>query len=106
MNTKNLKILNVINVSSLMLLAVLTRNRSIVSNKSSQVQRLAVNVQLLHTANKLPGAKREVVRYIGNSAEKQRTSQVQRPETGLRGRVNKKQRKGGKGRNRGLSQKH
>lgn len=64
-----------------MLLAVLTGNCSIVSNKASQVQRLAVNVQLLHTANKLSGAKLEVVWYIGNSTEKQGAGQVQGPET-------------------------
>ena len=64
------------------LLAVLTGESSIVGDKPSQVQRLAVNVQLLHAADKLPGAKREVVWYIGNSAQKQRTSQVQRPERG------------------------
>lgn len=71
-------------------LAVLTRERSIVSDKASQVQRLVVNVQLLHTADKLPGAKWEVVWYIGNSTQKQWTSQVQRPE---RGEVNKVKRK-------------
>lgn len=63
-------------------LAVLTRERSIVSDKSSQVQRLVVNVQLLHTADELSGAKGEVVWYIGNSAQKQWTSQVQRPKRG------------------------
>lgn len=63
-------------------LAMLTGKRSIVSNKSSQVQRLVVNVELLHAADKLPGAKREVIWYIGNSAQKQWTSEVQRPERG------------------------
>lgn len=63
-------------------LTVLTGERSIVSNKSSQVQRLVVNVQLLHTADKLPGTKWKVVWYVGNSAQKQWTSQVQRPEGG------------------------
>lgn len=63
-------------------LALLTRKRSIVSNESGQVQRLAVDVELLHAADKLPGAEGEVVRHVGNSAQKQRTSQVQRPERG------------------------
>lgn len=63
-------------------LAVLTGDCSIVSDISSQVQRLIVNVQLLHTADKLPSAKREVVWYVGNSTQKQRTSQIQRPERG------------------------
>lgn len=77
---------------------VLTWDGSIVGNESSQVQRLAVNVQLLHTANKLSGAKREVVWYIGNSTQKQWASQIQRPETGrankmLKGRKEVKQEK-------------
>lgn len=63
-------------------LAVLTGESSIVSDKPSQVQWLTVNVQLLHAADKLPGAKWEVVWYVGNSAQKQWTSQVQRPERG------------------------
>lgn len=49
---------------------MLTGDCSIVSNKSSKIQRLVVNVQLLHTANKLPGAKWEVVRHVGNSTQK------------------------------------
>lgn len=61
---------------------MLTGESSIVSDKPGHVQRLAVNVQLLHAADKLPGAKWEVVRYVGNSAQKQWTSQVQRPERG------------------------
>lgn len=43
-------------------------------------------MQLLHAANELPAAKREVVRDVGNSAQKQRTSQVQRPEGERQGR--------------------
>lgn len=61
-------------------LELLTGKRSIVGNKSGQVQRLAVYVELLHAADKLPGAEGEVVRHVGNSAQKQWTSQVQRPE--------------------------
>lgn len=61
---------------------MLTGERSIVCDKPSQVQRLVVNVQLLHAADKLPGAKWEVVWYIGNSTQKQWAGQVQRPERG------------------------
>lgn len=52
----------------------LTGNRSIIGNESGQVQGLVVNVQLLHAADELPAAKREVVRDVGNSAQKQRAS--------------------------------
>lgn len=57
----------------------LTCNRAIVSNKSSEVQRFAVNVKLFDAADKLPGTKWEVIGNVRNSAQEQWASQVQRP---------------------------
>lgn len=58
---------------------MLTCNCSIVSNESSQVQRLAVNVKLFDAADKLPGAEWEVIWNVWNSTQKQGPSQVQGP---------------------------
>lgn len=62
-------------------MAALTRDRSVVGDETSEIQRLVVDVQLLHAADELPGAEGEVVRHVGNSAQEQRTRQVQGPKT-------------------------
>lgn len=59
---------------------MLTRNGSIVSYKSSQVQLLVVDMEVLQAADKLSAAEREVVSSVGNSTQKQWASQIQRPE--------------------------
>lgn len=59
---------------------MLTRNGSIVSYKSSQVQLLVVDMEVLQAADKLPTAEREVIGSVGNSTQKQWAGQIQRPE--------------------------
>lgn len=59
---------------------MLTRTGPIISYKSSQIQLLLVNMEVLQAANKLPTAEWEVISSIGNSTQKQWTSQIQRPE--------------------------
>lgn len=61
-------------------LGTLTSSGSIVGYKSSQVQLLLVDVEVLQAADKLPTAEWEVIGSIGNSTQKQRASQIQRPE--------------------------
>lgn len=51
-------------------IVALTWKCPVVSDKSSQIQRLAVNVQVFHATDKLPAAKGKVVRYIGDSTQK------------------------------------
>lgn len=48
---------------------MLTRKGSVVSNKSSKIHCPVVHMQVLHTADKLPGAEGEVVRHVGNSTK-------------------------------------
>lgn len=50
--------------------AALTRKRSIIGDKSSHVQRFAIDVQLFHATDKLPGAKGKVVWHIRDSTQK------------------------------------
>lgn len=58
----------------------LTRNGSIVSYKSSQVQLLVVDVEVLQAADKLPTAEWEVIGPVGDTPQKQWTGQIQGPE--------------------------
>lgn len=67
---------NIVNVGK----RKLTRNGSIVSYKSSQVQLLVVDMEVLQTADKLPAAEGKVIGSVGNSAQKQWAGQIQRPE--------------------------
>lgn len=62
------------------ILEMLTSSGSIVGYKSRQVQLLVVDVEVLQTADELPTAEGEVISAIGNSTQKQRASQIQRPE--------------------------
>lgn len=64
----------------LRILNMLTRSGSIVGYKSSQIQLLVVDVEVLQTADELPAAEGEVIGSVGNSTQKQRASQIQRPE--------------------------
>lgn len=59
---------------------MLTRNGPVVSYKSSQVQLLVVDVEVLQAADKLPTAEWEVVGSVGDSPQKQWTGQIQGPE--------------------------
>lgn len=68
--------MNIVTVSN----GMLTRNGSIVSYKSSQVQLLVVDMEVLQAADKLPTAEWEVIGSTGNSTQKQWASQIQRPE--------------------------
>lgn len=67
---------NIVNVGQ----RKLTRNGSIVSYKSSQVQLLVVDMEVLQTADKLPAAEGKVIGSVGNSTQKQWAGQIQRPE--------------------------
>lgn len=69
---------NIVNVGK----GTLTSNGSIVGYKSSQVQLLVVDMEVLQAADKLPTAEWEVIGSIGNSTQKQWASQIQRPEKG------------------------